>query len=73
MDPVAKSEKDNSKFRNLVEKAGYTPFTEDEIEKRRLGWEGKPGMCEICGLWKATENLERNFGSHKECFSCWTD
>ena len=38
------------------------------IEER---WIRGPYMCEICGLQKATVNLDLKYGSHKECRYCW--
>ena len=37
------------------------------------GWGGKEGMCEVCGLRRATENLMLEYGSHRECYFCWND
>ena len=36
-------------------------------------WMNKEGMCEICGINKASVNLELKYGSHRECYSCWND
>ena len=41
--------------------------------KKRDFWYGEEGMCEICGLHRATVNLELTYGSHRECRSCWDD
>ena len=36
-------------------------------------WLRNPGLCEVCGLRKATVNLDLTFGSHRECQICWND
>ena len=36
-------------------------------------WLIKPGLCEVCGLDKATVNLDLTFCSHRECRICWDD
>ena len=41
--------------------------------KRRDYWYGEEGKCEVCGLADATVNLDLTCGSHRECWSCWTD
>ena len=41
--------------------------------KRRNFWYGEEGMCEICNEREATVNLDLTCGSHRECWSCWTD
>ena len=41
--------------------------------RRPRDWYGEVGMCEVCGMREATENLDLRCGSHRECFSCWTD
>ena len=44
-----------------------------QIRNYNRGWLGSPGMCEVCGLHKATVNLDLTFGSHRECQFCWND
>ena len=41
------------------------------IEKIYVKWCFKEGMCEICGMRKATVNLDLKSGSHRECRFCW--
>lgn len=41
--------------------------------KKPREWLTSNGLCEVCGLRKATVNLELKFGSHRECQSCWED
>lgn len=48
------------------------PNTPKKI-KRRDFWYGEEGMCEICYTREATFNLDLTCGSHRECWSCWTD
>ena len=43
------------------------------IRNCNRGWLRSPGICEVCGLRPATVNLDLNFGSHRECRSCWDD
>ena len=43
------------------------------IRNNKVAWKGVPGMCEVCGLRKATVNLDLKYGSHRECRICWDD
>ena len=43
------------------------------IRNNKVAWRGVQGMCEVCGLRKATVNLDLKYGSHRECRICWDD
>ena len=40
-------------------------------EDRKKVWLKGINMCEWCGRYRATVNLELNYGSHRECRYCW--
>ena len=44
-----------------------------KIRNNNCEWRGVKGMCEVCGLRKATVNLDLKYGSHRECQICWDD
>ena len=35
-------------------------------------WIYGKSWCEICGLKRATVNLDLQYGSHRECMNCWS-
>ena len=38
-----------------------------------MNWKGVEGVCEWCGIRRATVNLDLKAGTHRECRQCWDD
>ena len=44
-----------------------------KVRNGQRGWLRGEGMCEWCGIRRATVNLDLTAGTHRECRTCWDD